>query len=448
MRSIKYLLAVTLLILAIGGAMGIMRQQRLTALRADHRQLVEKAAKLGISSVPSSSSDDPRVTKRQREDGENEARAMTADLVALAREMELRRKSGSEEDDASESRAMELMNRLIRLDASRLKLVIAGLRDDKSLSEEARRNLIGFSIMMLGEDHPAAALALYSESSDLLGDGMIGKQVVASSLMAWAKDNPLGALAWIRANESDHPDIAGDDAKRNILAGAALTDPKLAFKLIGEMKLEDTSSAIETLVESGTTPEERTAILSALRDHLATLPDGAQRDEILQESLESMGRNLSNENFDEVKSWITNAKLTPAESAQFAAGLSYFNTKADSGRWIEWMSENLPENDARECADNIIGQWTQQDYLAAGRWLTTAPDGPAKNASVATYAETVAEYEPQVAVQWALTLPEGTERRTTLEAIYQNWPKSDAAAAEAFAKEYELLSTREAKGEP
>lgn len=54
--------------------------------------------------------------------------------------------------------------------------------------------------------------------------------------------------------------------------------------------------------------------------------------------------------------------------------------------------------------------------------------------------EAVAEYEPQVAAQWALTLPAGEARQRTLLRIYQNWPKADAAAAAAFAKEQGLLS--------
>lgn len=296
--------------------------------------------------------------------------------------------------------------------------------------------MIGFAIMILGEKHPEAALAIYSDSVDLLGDDDIGQHAVASSLRAWASTDPNAALEWIRKNEAAHPDLTDDDGKLNIIAGAALTDPKLAFSLISEMKLEDPAMAIDALVESGTNPTQRTAILAALRDHLATLPDGTERDDILRESLESMGRNLAGEGFETVKSWIADAKLSPQEAGQFAAGLSYFNTKEDTGRWIAWMAQNLPEGDARECADNLIGQWTQQDYLAAGQWLAAAPEGPTKNAAVATYAETVAEYEPQVAVQWALRLPEGAERKATLAAIYQEWPKGDTKAAAEFAREY------------
>ena len=86
--------------------------------------------------------------------------------------------------------------------------------------------------------------------------------------------------------------------------------------------------------------------------------------------------------------------------------------------------------------ENLVGQWTQQDYQAAGKWLAAAADGPAKQAAVSTYAGTVAEYEPQTAVQWALTIPAGEQRQSTFEAIYQNWPKADAEAAAVFAKQY------------
>lgn len=432
--AMRFSVLTTLLILAVGGAVGLMRHLRLSTLRADHRDLVEQAEKLGVAPGPADEADDSAVVRRQREDGSDEARAMTAELIAFAREMDPAGSSG--DDDDARSRSMDLMNRLMKLDASQLKLVITGLRDDRTLPDESRRRMIGFSIMMLGEDHPAAALALYAESADLLGGGVLGKQVVVSSLMAWAKDDPMAALAWIRANGAAHPDIADEDSQRSILAGAALTDPVLALRLIGEMKLSDSSAAIDAVVESAKNPDQRTAILAALRGHLQTIPDSGDREEILRESLESMGRNLSGEDFETVRSWIADAKLSQQESAGFAAGLSYFNTKEDTGRWIEWMAANLPEDDARDGADNLVGQWTQQDYLAAGKWLAAAPDGPAKQASVATYAETVAEYEPQVAVQWALTLPEGDERKATLDAIYHNWPEKDAAAAAEFARQY------------
>ena len=437
----KISITASVLILAIGVTLGLIHQKRLKNLCEDQRQLVAQAGKLGISCDPPTSSGDPRIHHRPHENRDNSARAMTAELVALAKEMELQQKGAAEPDEAFQAKMPEMMLRMLALDASQLKLALAGMRDDPSVSEETRRNLIGYSLLILSEEHPAAALALFTESSALLSDSQIGRGVIFSALGRWAKDDPLAALEWLRKNSAAHPDIVDDDAKRSIIAGAAENNPPLAFKLIAEMGLEDRSAALRSLVETGASPDQRTAILDALRDYLTTLPDAADRADLLQESLENMGRNLSEEDFDSVKSWIAASKLSSQETAQFAAGLSYFNTKQDTGRWIDWMAGNLPKDQLAENVENLIGQWTQQDYQAAGKWLSAAAEGPAKNAAVASYAATVAEYEPQTAVQWALTLPAGPQRQQTLESIYQNWPKSDASAAAAFAHEHALDTT-------
>jgi hypothetical protein len=82
--------------------------------------------------------------------------------------------------------------------------------------------------------------------------------------------------------------------------------------------------------------------------------------------------------------------------------------------------------------------WTNSDYRAAGEWLAAAPTGETKNASVKTYAETVARYDPQTAAQWALTLPEGKAKTETIRNIHNNWPKDtpeQEAARAAYKQE-------------
>jgi hypothetical protein len=86
----------------------------------------------------------------------------------------------------------------------------------------------------------------------------------------------------------------------------------------------------------------------------------------------------------------------------------------------------------------LIRRWTTHDYQAAGKWLGITPEGPTKNTAIASYAETVASYEPETAAQWALTLPPGTDRERTLKTIHRNWPKDDPEGAAAFAKKLEL----------
>ena len=435
----KNSLMVALAILALGAVPGFFQQQRLTALREDHRKLAAAAVKLGLPLASSGVATDARLTKRQREDREKRALATGAELMAFARELEAHEKSGGKQDDGFQERVMEMMARLLELDAGQLKRVIGQLRDDQGISGKTRGDLIAFSMMMLADDHPEAAAALYAESSDLLGESMLGGHAISSALSRWAETNPDAALDWLRKNAGQSPEVAGDDAKRGVLAGIALNDPTHAFRVLNELKFEDAGSAIEAIVMTGNeNPERRNAILAALRGHLAGIQSDSEREEIAGEALEAFARNSDNEGFDSLSGWLSEAGFTAEEKEHFAGGLSYFTTKDDTGRWIDWMSGNLPEESLGVPVRELVGEWTQEDYLAAGKWLSGSPDGPAKTAAVEAYAEAVAEYEPQVAAQWAMTLPPGPGRDSTLRAVYQNWPAGDPEGAAAFAREHGL----------
>ena len=147
---------------------------------------------------------------------------------------------------------------------------------------------------------------------------------------------------------------------------------------------------------------------------------------------------MGEENVGSVSQWLAKSKLTPDEKSSFAAGLSYSATGDDTGKWIEWMASNLTAESLEEPVKELVGEWTEQDYQASGKWLAAAPESPAKHTAVLAYAEAVAEYEPQVAGQWAMTLPPGPVRDETLKVIYQNWPGNDPVGAAAFAREHGL----------
>lgn len=435
----KQSIALALVILALGAAPGFFQRKRLTVLREDHRKLVAEAAGLGVSAEPPAASAEPRLTKRQREDMERQAGAVAAEIIGFARELEALRKSGGKPDKAFEERVTEMMVKLMELDASQLKRVIAGLRDSQDISSGTRGNLISFAIMSLASDHPEAAVALFSESSDLLDKSLMGDQVIVAALSNWAELNPNAALDWMRQHADQLPPATGDEMKCGVIGGAAVNDPKLAFKLIGELDVENPMGAIHAIMMSGhDSPGRRDAVLAALREHLGTVQDESERTEIRGKALEVFARTADKEGFDSLTGWMADSAFTPVEKEQFAAGLTYFTTKRDSGRWVEWMAGNLPAESLADPVREIVGEWTQQDYVSAGQWLGTTPDGPARTAAVEAYAEAVAEYEPQIAAQWAMTLPPGPGRDATLRAVYQNWPEGDPEGAAAFAREHGL----------
>ena len=275
----KFSIPIAILILAGAAGIGWSNQQRLANVREKHAKLVADAAGLGIAFDPSHPSDPIHATKHERANHEADAKLAAKEFIAFAKEMEAMEKKGGPRDEATQKRIMDLLDRMMSLNAGQLKIFIAEIRAATDLKDETRQGLIGFSIMTLANDHPQAALALFTESSDLFKKNGMGGHVISSSLARWAKDDPAAALAWVRENGEKFPDLITDDAKRGLVAGAATNDPKLAFKLIGELGLKDTRD-VSGIIQAAKTPAERSATLAALRDHLATISDEKARDEI------------------------------------------------------------------------------------------------------------------------------------------------------------------------
>ena len=437
----KVSIAAAILILLVAALFGVPNYQRLTVLRESHVKLVATAAQLGIS-IDITHPDDPvRITKRERENKDSDAKLAAAEFITFAKEMEAMEKADSPPDEAQQKVMMEIMDRMMSLDSAQLKILIAEVRAAKDLKDETRQGLIAFSIMTLASNHPQAALALLTESSDLFKESDVGNSVISSSLARWAKHDPLAAVEWVKKNTTKFPDLITDEAKRGLISGAAAQDPKLAFKLIGELGIQDIGQAMSGIVSAAKTPEERTATLAALREHLATLPDEKFRNAVdgpKNSALAWLARGVAQQGFAAGSEWITKANLTPTELESFTGGLQGAIKGGESGEWIEWLGEKLPPKKAAESIISLVRDWTRSDYQAAGKWLSTATEGPTKNAAIRSYAETVSQYEPATAAQWAMTLPPGKDRDLTLKRIYQNWPKDDEAAKEAFKQEHSI----------
>jgi hypothetical protein len=429
----KISIAASILILLLAALFGFHGHHQLFTVRENHDKLVASANQLGIAVDPSHPSTPVRITKREREDKEADAKAVAVELIDYVREMEANEKKGGTADEAQQKRQMEIMDRMMSLDSAQLKILIAELRAAKDLKDETREALIDLSLFMLSNDSPQAALALLTEPSDLFKGTGMDSNVISSSLAQWAKDDPLAALEWVRNNSAKFPDLITEGAKHGLIYGTAIQDPKLAFKLIGELGLEDPSQVVTRIAAAATTPEQRTATLAALREHLANLKDEKARKDLSDSTVREFAQNISKEGFEAGSQWITAAGFTPAELESFAGGL---NDYGENGRWIEWIGENLPPQKAANKIESMVRGWTQSDFQAAGNWINSVPDGPTKNTAIRSYAETVSEYEPETAAQWALTLPPGKDRDSTLNRIYENWPKDDPAAKEAFKQQH------------
>ena len=432
----KISLALSIAILLVGIVPGLFQRQHLTDLREEHRTLVAKAVKLGISVADD---DETRQTKKQRVDTAKKVGAIADEMASFYLEMAALDAAGQGREQAVQDRKLEMKERLLAMDPAMLKQVIATLEGHPSIPDDARSGLIASTLLNLTEDRPETALALVIQAYGVLEKSPLGDQVVASALKRWATDSPESALSWLQANAEKYPGLASEEAKRALISGTASNDPAHAFKLMADLLPKDKSAAVRAIVAGCTAvPEKRDLFLSTLRGHLSAVADPAESRQLRDDAFQSLGRHLSKGNFEEGSEWVDKAGFSPEEMEKFATGLSYFSAKKDTGRWIDWLSANLPVEGAAGPVSTLVSEWTQKDHQAAGQWLVAAKDGPVKISAVRAYAAAVAEFEPTVATQWAMTLPAGPARDSTLRAIHQNWPASDPDGAAAFAREHGL----------
>lgn len=426
----KVSVLISVLILAVGAGLGWQGQGQLERAREEHRSVVSQAEALGLSVDGGSSALETRKPlERQRKERELEAEELARDVIAFAKRMEEAQKEGGEQSEEFQKETMEMMKRFLDMDAHQLKALVSLLRESSEISDEMRNGIVGFSIMMLANENPEAALTLFAESSDMLEMDGMGEHVVASALGEMASRDPFAALDWIRENGEKNPKLVTDDTKAMVVAGAARQDPSLAFSLIDELELENQSQAVDGIVGSARTGEERRALLEVVRGQ----EDGKLKDQVLRE----LGGQLASEGLSSASKWFEEADLSSEEKSALFEGMHYHNLKEETGAWINWAGDHLEDKSKlKRKTKDMVRQWTSKDYQAVGNWLNETEEGPVKTTAVISYAETLAPYEPETAADWALSLPEGKQRTNLIHQVHRQWKQKDEAAAAAFAAEH------------
>jgi hypothetical protein len=226
-----------------------------------------------------------------------------------------------------------------------------------------------------------------------------------------------------------------DEARRAVIAGAARNDIALALQLVGEFKLPVADGMVMYEIgQAATTPERQLEFLAALRQQAAANTTGKQDDgKILTEGFRRLFYQVTQSGYDKSMDWLESANLSAAETGALMGSLNYDRTKTDAGKWLAWLSSQSTEGKKSEyAAFLIVRDWTENDYKAAGEWLAQAPAGPVKESAIRGYVETIAPYEPEVAAQWADTLP-AEKQKSALSVIHRVLKQKDKAAADDFA---------------
>jgi hypothetical protein len=441
--SLKIPLAASILILTVASVVGWRDRQRLASSREWNARMVTEAAALGISPGSPENKGAVLITKREREQRDAAGKREAAELFA-----QLKKADASEENGENANAEYEnIFGRLVSLGPEATELLIKDLLADKELKTETRGVILSMLLTKLSSDNPQAVLRLLPDLFEIMADKdedqRMRDTLLTTSLINWGKKDPRAVGKWIRENGARFPGTVNDSVRCGVLSSAATGDPALALSLIDEMEIGDKGRAVILITRTARTAEGRTATLAALRSHFSRSPDEDPKGDVIRAAVRELVLGAFKEGLGPASKWLETAKLNSSEIAAAGSALEFHHTDKETGQWLNWLGQNLPADKVGEPIGRIMGKWTELDYQAAGKWLAAAPDGPAKTLSIQAFAATVSKYEPESAIQWAMTLPVGKDRDWTLGQIYQNWPKDRAPSKEAFAKEHGIPAPSE-----
>lgn len=304
------------------------------------------------------------------------------------------------------------------------------------LSEAERKDHCKFAFFALLDRRPADALTLYTESDDWAKLG-VPPVFVSRAFLRWTAEDLPGALAWIRETIAERPEMIEETDRGQAIHVVAKTDPVLALSMITEFEISPPSNSTQSVIAVADTPEKRLKALEALRAYLPTIEDKGNRNQAGDYAVAILGRQLAKDGVEVGTKWADSVGLTTSEAWSLGSDIGDAVRPGEEAQWIAWFDSKLEDKYCGRPIRHIMGYWAKRDHKAAATWLNGAPEGAAKNAAVARFAETVSEVEPESAAQWAESLPPGNLRTKTLTEVYCNWPKKNEAskaAARAFAE--------------
>jgi hypothetical protein len=350
LHPMKTSILVTTLILAGVAALGWQKQNAIGRLRELERDLISRAAAAGVSRTPGPHE---RHAKKSRVDREEEARETAAKLITNLKEAAVLR-PGETEDQMS-ARVSTINDGIFQLSGLELRVLIHQLRDTPDLV--SFRSSIDAAIMALAETDPAAAMGMIAEGRDLAAASASGFsdlsyqafELNSHVIGKWAATDPLSAIEWSR-NHPEFRKFAGFRETKELILGVAANDPRMAFRLIPELKppnyvgegegegsMDFDAYLTLQIARTARSLEERTTMLALVREMAgnSTISESA-----VKVAMRAMANGLATHGHEKATAWLASANLRPNEAAWFRD--SFVNARRGTnpevtGRLIEWF---------------------------------------------------------------------------------------------------------------
>jgi len=392
-------------ILFIAALLGWRESRQLSSSRGINARLLKEAtAKLGSDNQSSNAMERRNEYLAMRE----RVKTIGLDYFQLFRDYG--ENATGESGDEFTKRQAGIKSRLEELDPAAIRQFMDECYSNSELNLRIKRDLNGYVRTVFIAKYPIEMARMMSKSPELFG--IDGKSAPEGYIQ-----DPFKHLVYYYSWEKK--DI------QTVFQCLAEAPPEFQSKYI--------SGAVEFYAYSA---PKRTELLEEMRGFAST----PEQVELVKGQLSELvfGRGGAKATFVEVSDWLGSANLSGDELAAATKDIEKKVRVGETGRWLDWLAKSeLPDDVAKERAFELATAWTEKDYLAAGKWLNSAPAGPEKSAVASAYAAKVYPYDPEGAMQWIQTLPEGPDRSKALKTIYENMPE-DSDAAKAFASEYGL----------
>ncbi|MDB6078004.1 MAG: hypothetical protein JWO82_1751 [Akkermansiaceae bacterium] len=439
----KTSLTITTIIVALFVFFGGNVRQHLSGAREKHDRIQAEARARSLEAAaegngPTHSQSRAAARAESQKAREAKARETARKLMGFGNDEGAISFMGRRGDPDKQLEYQEGLAEAAELDSVGMKVLVGEIAANGALTDEIRARLILELGSIMSMKAPLGAIDLLLDANNRLKIPTDWFQCnIKNSLRTMAINDPKQAMDWIQQQAKEHPELANINLRGDVVSGIAQTDRGLAFSKLGELGLTKDADTLYRLGCCAGTPQECNTVLAAMRHYRTSVGSEEERQFATKNAMAGMGQSVVYAGYDSVSQWLESAKLSPDEAAGLASG---FNTsvikKEDAGKWIDWISGNVPADHLGAKVDELMKFWTENDYRAAGTWLDSAPAGPAKEAAVRSYASTVASTDPAAASQWALTLPAGEERTGLLQNICTEWRKQDPDTAARFARDH------------
>jgi hypothetical protein len=237
-------------------------------------------------------------------------------------------------------------------------------------------------------------------------------------LSAWAKADPLAALAYAKANTSS------GFATSTILTTWASTDPEAAIRWAEtNHEGDDANPYLAGIIRAiaGTDPARATQLLTSM-------PKSVERGE----ALDAMLPHLLTQGADATRAWIAGISDDSLRNGAMMRAADKLAATDPAGT-AAWLLAN-PSEATQRSMDNVYSAWAMQDQQAAVTSLAALPSGENRSNALRGVVSSVAGTDPKAALSMMDRFPNDVNDQVVRNFIWHSFGTDPSVAVNQIAR--------------